>query len=98
MQGQTRKSGAAADVDHPLATRPGAHGNGGERIQEMFCRDLRGRCDRGEVHRRIAFDEEIGIPRTERDRRGIEPYADTLGVTSERLEWTGGDLAGRHGP
>jgi hypothetical protein len=64
----------------------------------MFRCDI-GRCgDRGEVRRRIAFDEEIGVPHAERHRSGIETDADALGVASERLEWRVSGLAGGHGP
>ena len=97
-QGDTWESGTATDVDDPLAAAPFAHSDGGERVQEMFGRNVGRRCDRSEVRRRIAFDEEIGIPLAARDRRGVETDADALGVASERRERRVSGLRGRHGP
>jgi hypothetical protein len=97
-QSEPRESRTAPDVDESFVTGPGAHRYRAERIEEVFRRDIgRGR-DRGEVHRRIAFDEELGKPRAQRQCRGVQTNADTLGIACERRERAVSGLAGRHGP
>jgi len=61
----------------------------------VLCRDIGRGCDRGEVRRRIAFDEQIRVPLAQGDRRGVEMDADAFGVTGERRERRDNGLA-RH--
>jgi hypothetical protein len=62
----------------------------------MFRRDIGRRCDRGEVHGRIAFDEQIRVPLAEGERRSVQIDPDSFGVASERRERRVGGLAMRH--
>ena len=92
--GETR---TASHVDESLSPGPLARSESGEGVKEVLASDVERRSDRGEVRRRIAFDEEIRIPLAESDRRRVQTYADPPGIAREEREGrVGGD--GRHGP
>jgi len=95
-QGEAGKAGTAPDIDDPLATAPRTHGDRGERVEKMFHRYIGRRCDRSEVHRRIAFDEQIRVPLALGERPGVQMDSDALGVASERGEGRNGGLGSRH--